>query len=84
MPEPADLAEDLWEAIDEDGVDDFFLVLEIPEAGGGVSDLPPGVGVDIGQEAGVLDRSYVSFDGGASFEPAPLPVNVMFRMIFRT
>ncbi len=83
VPEPADLAEDLWEAIDEDGVDDFFLVLEIPEAGGGASGLPPGVGVDIGQEAGVLDRSYVSFDGGASFEPAPLPVNVMFRMIFR-
>ncbi len=79
--EPEDLAEDLWEAMTEGGISDFFLVLRLPQTAEGVSGLPPLVGVDLGQEAGLLGRSYASFDGAVFFQVADF--NLMFRMVFR-
>ena len=82
VAEPQDLAERMWHAMDEDATSDFFMVLEWPESGQGTRGLPPQIGLDLGQEAGLLGRSYVSFDAGVTFGPLPFPFNVMFRMTF--
>ena len=78
---PAHLARDLRRAIDRDGVEHFFLVLELPEAFGGLQGLPYFIGADTGPELGLLGRSYVSLDGGASFFRFD-PFNFMFRLTF--
>ena len=55
--QPGDLAERLREAIDADPTIDFFMVLQLPYTFHGVHALPPLIGLDIGQEAGLLGRS---------------------------
>ncbi len=78
---PAHLARDLRRAIDRDGVEHFFLVLELPDAFGGLQGFPFFIGADTGPELGLLGRSYVSVDGGAFFFRFD-PFNFMFRLTF--
>jgi hypothetical protein len=77
--EPAGIGKEMEEAI-ADG-EDLFLVLELPEAFDGNLALPPFVGLDAGQIAGLLGRSYISSNGGVSFVRSP-GFNFMFRVIF--
>ena len=79
--EPGDVAEDLAEAIEEDGVESFFLVAELPSDFSTLFGFPLFVGFDRGQVAGVLNRSYFSDDGGANFAPVP-GLNAMFHLTF--
>lgn len=79
--EPKDVAEDLAEAID-DGAESFFLVAELPASFPGQLGFPPWIGLDAGQQAGQLDRSWLSDDGGTTFTRQPF-WNYMFRLTFR-
>jgi len=78
--EPGDVAEDLREAIEDDGIDDFFLILELPDAAPGASGFLTAVGLDAGQEAGILGRTYLSNDFGETFFQFDF-FNLMFRLI---
>lgn len=63
------------------GATHLFLLLELEDTFPGALGLPPLIGLDIGQEAGLLGRSYLSDDGGETFTEFPAG-NFMFRMIF--
>ena len=79
---PAKLAREIRRAID-DGAGDLFLVLKLPDAfPDPTQDFPAFVGFDIGQEIGLLGRTFVSSDG-ESFGQNPF-VNLMFRLILTT
>lgn len=78
---PRKLARELERAIDRDGVEHFFLVVELPDTFGGLQGFPIFVGGDTGQELGLLGRSYVSLDGGETFFRFD-PFNFMFRLTF--
>ena len=71
---------DLGRAIDQ-GETSFFLVLQVPEEFNGTLSLPPAIGLDLGQEIGLLERSYMSTDEGDTWTAMPT-VNFMFRLIF--
>jgi hypothetical protein len=78
--EPGDIAEDLREAIEDEGVDDFFLILELPDTEPGASGFLTAVGLDAGQEAGLLGRTFLSNDFGETFFQFNF-FNLMFRLI---
>lgn len=59
---------------------DAFLVLELPASFPGLNGLPPLMGLDAGQEVGLLGRSYFSLDGGATFQQDEF-ANYMFRLV---
>jgi len=59
---------------------DAFLVLELPQTFPGLNALPPLIGLDTGQELGLLGRSYFSTDGGVTFQQDAF-ANYMFRLI---
>ncbi len=63
------------------GATHLFLVLELEDSFPGELGFAPFVGFDIGQEAGLLGRSYLSDDDGVTFTQIP-GLNFMFRMIF--
>ncbi len=63
--DPAEVAEEIREAVEE-GLSDFFLILELPEEILGASGFSPAIGLDAGQQAGLLGRSYLSNDFGAT------------------
>ena len=77
---PRKLARDLERAIDQ-GETSFFLVLQVPEEFQGTFQLPPAIGLDVGQEIGLLERSYMSTDEGETWAAMPT-VNFMFRLVF--
>lgn len=68
--EPRKVTKDIEKAI-EDGVTDFFLVLQVSEIVSAPSGFPPFIGLDSGQQAGNLGRSYFSTNGAqfAQFLP---------------
>lgn len=78
---PGKLRRELRRAIERDDVEHVFLVMELPESFAGLDGLPPFIGSDTGQELGLLNRSYVSVDGGETFFNIPV-YNFMFRLTF--
>lgn len=76
---PKNLGKQVLDAIQKNGVTDFFLVLEIPSTFPGFSGIPPLIGLDSGTEIGLQGRSFISDDGGATFNQVA-NFNFMFRL----
>ncbi len=76
--EPHEVAEEIEDALD-DGASHLFLVLQWPETFDGLYGLPPFIGLDAGQQAGLLGRSFYSVDG-ESWIGWPT-FNFMFRLV---